>query len=691
MGRRLDLIVKRDGHPDERFELLVGVYSMGRAEDNTICLADIGVSRRHARILVDEHGVTFEDLGSGNGTWFMGERVRTQTMVDGDELVIDPFRLCFLQVEVAEPVENTETTGDKTMVLSKPVPFDDHDDAPAVRASIEVLSGNAPRPGTRFDVTSDGLTLGRSDKRDVVLADPAASRLHAEITQVGGEHWIKDPGAANGLFVNGRRIKEQRLFDADVIRIGATEFRFTELQPAAEHTDAYAAPTGQDAWSQPPQATAPEPWSSPQPAAPAPAAPAPPPPAAPPPAGPSGLGAPPPQAGFGAPGFGAPPAGGFGAPPAGAGGAPLPFGGPADAPPPAKKPGFLSKPINMISAGLIVLTIAMVIGKFVVDAANSAPPPTTAGPVAVAPVTDLQGDDADLVTDLMSEGMDLFKQKDYGAATRKFLKVLELDPSNAAAKRMGYITCELIALGAMQDDLESSAASEADRAQSKEDALEAVAQNRKGRLGVGEAREALRQALNLNPGDEELEAASKELDRRAGAAARAAGERAEQAKVEEIKALYDAAKSKLDAGKYTDAVKGFRAVLSADPDRATPYASKAEDGLSKARSEQRKLADGPYQKGVEAVGKGDCVTARTYFRDALRYDPDHAAARTKLNECQRSLQAAAKAECDNGKVYEKAHQTERALSSYAACQRLIADPNHELHRSAQGRINALMQ
>jgi pSer/pThr/pTyr-binding forkhead associated (FHA) protein len=49
----------------------------------------LGVSRRHASIAVSQDGCTICDLGSANGTWINGERLRPHTpqpLKNGDEV-----------------------------------------------------------------------------------------------------------------------------------------------------------------------------------------------------------------------------------------------------------------------------------------------------------------------------------------------------------------------------------------------------------------------------------------------------------------------------------------------------------------------------------------------------------------------------------------------------------------------------
>ena len=192
------LTISRSGYPDQRLVLNSGVARLGRAEDNDICLPDIGVSRRHARIVVENGTVVFEDLGSGNGTWFRGKRIRSHSVSNGDELVIDPFTLCF-ELAVAAKASNEQTVlvGESASAATEE----------PIGARLEVIAAPADMPPL-FNIPFTGVTIGRSEQRDIVVPDTSASRLHAEVLKVGEAYWVKDPGAANGLFVNGLRIRE---------------------------------------------------------------------------------------------------------------------------------------------------------------------------------------------------------------------------------------------------------------------------------------------------------------------------------------------------------------------------------------------------------------------------------------------------------------------------------------------------
>jgi DNA-binding NtrC family response regulator len=72
------------------------------------------------------------------------------------------------------------------------------------------------------------VTIGRDPECELMLNDTATSRRHARLERRGEHHYLVDLHSTNGTMVNGRRIREARLVENDVIRIGDTVFRFTD-------------------------------------------------------------------------------------------------------------------------------------------------------------------------------------------------------------------------------------------------------------------------------------------------------------------------------------------------------------------------------------------------------------------------------------------------------------------------------
>src|SRR5687767_11145375 len=67
------------------------------------------------------------------------------------------------------------------------------------------------------------LSIGRHSENKLVLNDQMASRFHCVIEKVPDGYLVRDLGASNGTFVNGRKIKSALLQPGDVVRVGTTD------------------------------------------------------------------------------------------------------------------------------------------------------------------------------------------------------------------------------------------------------------------------------------------------------------------------------------------------------------------------------------------------------------------------------------------------------------------------------------
>lgn len=116
---------------------LGGRTTLGRHPVNTLRLADREVSKEHAVIEVVGGAYVLKDLGSSNGTFLNGSRVREARLRDGDELLLGTSRLVFRGGEGgARPgVTVVATRGSE---------------APAVLAALAPVQEDAFRPAERI-------------------------------------------------------------------------------------------------------------------------------------------------------------------------------------------------------------------------------------------------------------------------------------------------------------------------------------------------------------------------------------------------------------------------------------------------------------------------------------------------------------------------------------------------------------
>jgi hypothetical protein len=76
-------------------DLAQETLTIGRSPENAVVLDDTGVSRLHARIEWDAGQFVIQDLGSRNGLWLGGTRIRERVLQDGDAIRIGSAQLVF--------------------------------------------------------------------------------------------------------------------------------------------------------------------------------------------------------------------------------------------------------------------------------------------------------------------------------------------------------------------------------------------------------------------------------------------------------------------------------------------------------------------------------------------------------------------------------------------------------------------
>ena len=92
---RASLLIRRGAEAGAEFPLDEDVVHCGRESTNQILLDDNTVSRKHVEFHRGGAGHSMIDLGSLNGTYVNGERVKSATLKDGDEIQVGKFILVY--------------------------------------------------------------------------------------------------------------------------------------------------------------------------------------------------------------------------------------------------------------------------------------------------------------------------------------------------------------------------------------------------------------------------------------------------------------------------------------------------------------------------------------------------------------------------------------------------------------------
>ncbi|MCB0210554.1 MAG: FHA domain-containing protein [Anaerolineae bacterium] len=83
------LIVQNGVQAGQTYTLSPGVYFIGRTADNHIVINEQTISKKHARLMVQDQHYILEDLGSSNGTFVNGRRIEQPTYLQsGDQIQV---------------------------------------------------------------------------------------------------------------------------------------------------------------------------------------------------------------------------------------------------------------------------------------------------------------------------------------------------------------------------------------------------------------------------------------------------------------------------------------------------------------------------------------------------------------------------------------------------------------------------
>jgi ABC-type multidrug transport system ATPase subunit/ABC-type multidrug transport system permease subunit len=166
---------------------------LGRSPEDGMPVDSVRASRAHARVEPHDGGFRVVDLDSKNGTFLNGRRLDGPAeLTSGDAIGIGDQTVHFV-------------AGQATRAVSR--------ELPPARAQLVPL--DRPR-----------LTIGRDPSCDLVLDDPNVSRLHAELRREGGVVELADLGSTNGTWVNGERVRSERLGPGAEVRVGSYRLVF---------------------------------------------------------------------------------------------------------------------------------------------------------------------------------------------------------------------------------------------------------------------------------------------------------------------------------------------------------------------------------------------------------------------------------------------------------------------------------
>jgi len=194
------IIVTNENDDVQEFDFEAGTteISIGRRSTNDVCIPNLSVSGKHARITLDTTGALIEDLNSTNGTYINGRLISRQLLESGDEIIIGKTRVMYRSTQVAtQPQANEAPAPSLNEALNK------HDTGSNVDgdhiATVTRLSGNGSNarvsspnvPNTPNDMPLNGASrsaeVDEFDKHmDSSLDEPMTLSQKAKLALGGG-------------------------------------------------------------------------------------------------------------------------------------------------------------------------------------------------------------------------------------------------------------------------------------------------------------------------------------------------------------------------------------------------------------------------------------------------------------------------------------------------------------------------
>ena len=108
--------------------------------------------------------------------------------------------------------------------------FDDEPEPAPVKAKRPTCMFIERQSGRTYTAEGPSAIIGRErSQADIVISDPNASRVHAELTYDGNYWHITDRRSTNGTLVNDVDVTDCILRNGDIVTIGLTNLEFREL------------------------------------------------------------------------------------------------------------------------------------------------------------------------------------------------------------------------------------------------------------------------------------------------------------------------------------------------------------------------------------------------------------------------------------------------------------------------------
>lgn len=219
---------------------------------------DLAMSSIHCELKCSIGACHITDLGSTNGTHVNDESIQSQALRDGDRVRIGGT-LFVVNLDAAKtqdvpqiPQASIDSGDPDSDPVDQPSPaIKSNEASPTVTttssvdeprhrhrrgAVIEVVSANARGQKMTLRI-GQKISVGRTDRSDLMIADPQMSATHFVFESVAAGWQITDLNSTSGTTINGMKTAYSLVYTGDKIVAGHTEF-VVEIGPSSSFNTA---------------------------------------------------------------------------------------------------------------------------------------------------------------------------------------------------------------------------------------------------------------------------------------------------------------------------------------------------------------------------------------------------------------------------------------------------------------------
>lgn len=222
------ILIKGEGAPPAEWDLKSGTVTIGRKPDNDLCLEDPTVSGHHAKIVTYFQSSYIEDLGSTNGTFVNGRRVRMHTLHSGDIVTVGKYELSFdLAGKGAAPA--VEPAPDTVMFQQLPA-AEIAAEEPPLPPEAPSAAPEPPQPDSRSGAYFQVMVGERAGQRVPILDEGTELSPGVRVSRRGEKFIVfrSEPSSKGVVRLNSRELDPAGapLRDMDMLQVNSVWMAF---------------------------------------------------------------------------------------------------------------------------------------------------------------------------------------------------------------------------------------------------------------------------------------------------------------------------------------------------------------------------------------------------------------------------------------------------------------------------------